>query len=342
MRFIAIPLAGLLGLAGCQSSGQAEVEAETTDPLSSSVAQAPYPAVTELQFSRILTKVSENIQIADDELSVNTLGNRVMEPTLGARRAAYIVKRVDAESGVLTPIPAAPVRLVLPQQTTSWPRSVFGIIQDEQDTESPSLGVVLRQESPRDNYRLSYAVVLAPQVQLPDLPSASVGAAKLSRDSKLTLVSPAETLEQYADVLNRGSESEFAGNFALATDRLFGLLGPSAQALRQESFGDAVAVTWNTQPTDAEIVAFGTADGGALVLATLQETESVRPIQSGATVNASVSVRALTSLSQSTRGFDVLSNVQILWYVPPVGSPDGIQVLGYTYSLVGAKEVDGE
>jgi hypothetical protein len=78
------------------------------------------------------------------------------------------------------------------------------------------------------------------------------------------------------------------------------------------------------------------------VLATLQETESVRPIQSGATVNASVSVRALTSLSQSIRGFDVLSNIQILWYVPPVGSSEGIQVLGYTYSLVGAKEIDGE
>jgi hypothetical protein len=204
------------------------------------------------------------------------------------------------------------------------------------------LGVVLRQESPRENYRLSYAVVLAPQVQLPDLPSASVGAPKLSKDSKLTLVSPFQTLEQYSDVINKGTESEFAGNFALATDRLFGLLGPSAQALRQESFGDAVVVSWNTQPTDAEIVAFGTADGGALVLATLQETESVRPIQTGATVNASVSVRALTSLSQSARGFDVLSNIQILWYVPPVGSSDGIQVLGYTYSLVGAKEIDGE
>jgi hypothetical protein len=89
-------------------------------------------------------------------------------------------------------------------------------------------------------------------------------------------------------------------------------------------------------------VAFATADGGALVLGTLQETETVRPIQSGATVNASVSVRALTSLSQSSRGFDVLSTIQILWYVPPVGSEDGIQVLGYTYSLVGAREIDGE
>jgi hypothetical protein len=343
MQFVALPLAGFIGLgmAGCQNPVP-DSQGETTNPLGEVVTQAPYPAVTELQFSQILTKVSENIQAGDDELSINTLGDRVMEPTLQARRAAYIIKRVDAESGFLTPVPASPVRLVLPQQTSSWPRSVFGIIQDEADLDSPSLGVVLRQESPRENYRLSYAVVLAPQVQLPDLPSASVGAAKLSKDSKLTLVSPAEVLEHYSDVINNGPDSPYAESFSLATDRLYALLGPTAQALRQESFGDSVEVNWNTVPTDAEIVAFATADGGALVLATLQETETVSPLQSGATVNASVAVRALTSLSQSGSGFDVLSNIQILWYVPPIGSEDGIQVLGYTYSLVEAKEVDGE
>jgi hypothetical protein len=68
----------------------------------------------------------------------------------------------------------------------------------------------------------------------------------------------------------------------------------------------------------------------------------VTPIQSGAAVNASIAVRALTSLSASTRGFNVISDVQILWYVPPVGSEDGIRVLGFTYSLVAAREVDGE
>ena len=90
------------------------------------------------------------------------------------------------------------------------------------------------------------------------------------------------------------------------------------------------------------MVAFATADGGALVMATLQEIERVTPAQTGASVNASIAVRALTSLSQSTRGFEVISNIQVLWYVPPVGSEEGIRVLGYTYSLVGAKEVDSE
>lgn len=345
MRFLAIPVSGLiiLGATGCQATQAPEdVAPVTTENPQDLATVAPYPAVTELQFSRIMGKVAQQIQLADEELSVNTLGVRVTEPTLEGRRASYIVRRADGESGVLVPILGSPIRLVLPQQTQGWPRSVFGIIQDEQDLESPSFGVVLRQEDPRSPYLLSYAIVLAPQVQLPDLPSARVGAAKLSSDSKLTKLTPTDVLSHYADVINQGAQSAFAGEFALATDSLYALIGPDAEALRQESFGESVEVSWSTSPLDRDIVAFATADGGALVMGVLQEVESVKPSQQGAAVNASVAVRALTSLSQSIRGFEVQSNIQILWYVPPVGSEEGIRVLGYTYSLVGAKEVDGE
>jgi hypothetical protein len=155
-------------------------------------------------------------------------------------------------------------------------------------------------------------------------------------------LSPIDVAANYADVINQGTASAYALDFALATDRLFIQLGPEAAALRQESFGDTVDVDWETTPSENEVVAFATADGGALVMATLQEIERVTPAQSGASVNASIAVRALTSLSQSTRGFEVISHIQVLWYVPPVGSEEGIRVLGYTYSLVGAKEVDSE
>jgi hypothetical protein len=112
--------------------------------------------------------------------------------------------------------------------------------------------------------------------------------------------------------------------------------------LRQESFGETVQVTWESIPGESEVVAFSTADSGAIVMGTIIERELVEPVQSGAAVNSSIAVRALTSLSQSTEGFDVQSQLQILWYVPPVGSQDAIRVLGFTYSLIGAKEVGSE
>ena len=345
MRFVALPLSGalLVTVMGCQApTDSQESEQEETQNVLELESQNPYPAVTEVQFSRIMARVAQQIQNADEELSVDVLGERVTEPTLQARRASYIIKRADSESSALFSIVSSPIRLVLPQQTQGWPRSVFGIIQDEQDLESPSFGVVLRQEDPRSPYLLSYAIVLLPQVQLPDVPSAKVGSAKLSADSKLTRLSPVEVLEHYADVINKGSSSQHSGEFALATDSLFAAIGPDAEALRQESFGDSVDVSWNTVPAQFDIVAFATSGGGALVAGVLQETETVKPRQTGAAVNASIGVRALTALSQSVRGFDVESNIQILWYVPPLGSEESIRVLGYTYSLVSAKEVDSE
>ena len=339
-RFVALPLAGVLGLTACAPATAPAPDQEQTPTNTQSI--APYPAVTELQFSRIMARVADQIQLADEELSVNTLGERVEEPMLSARRASYIIQRADPDSVVVLPIPASPIRLVVPQQTTTWPRSVFGIIQDEADVESPSLGVVLKQVDPRSPYELTYAIVLNPQVQLPDLPSASVGAPKLSAESKLTRVPPGKLIERYADVLRNGPESQFASEFALANDPLYAQAGPDAQALRQESFGETVQVTWESTPGEGEVVAFSTADSGAIVMGTIIERELVEPLQSGAAVNSSIAVRALTSLSQSTEGFDVRSQLQILWYVPPVGSQDAIRVLGFTYSLIGAKEVGSE
>lgn len=339
-RFVAIPLAAVLGLTACSPTIEPVLEDEET--LANTQSSAPYPAVTELQFSRIMSRVAEQIQLADEELSVNTLGVRVEEPTLTARRAAYVIQRADPESGVVVPIPASPIRLVVPQQTTTWPRSVFGIIQDEADEASPSLGVVLKQRDARSPYELTYAIVLNPQVQLPDLPSATLGAPKLSAESKLTRIPPRELIERYADVLRNGPGSEFASDFALANDPLYAQAGPDAQALRQESFGETVRVTWESTPGESEVVVFSTADSGAIVMGTIIERELLEPLQSGAAVNTSIAVRALTSLSQSTRGFDVESQLQILWYVPPVGSQDAIRVLGFTYSLIGAKEVERE
>ncbi len=336
---VVFPLVGglVLGLGACATPAIVENEG-----LTETTAVAPNPAVTESQFATIMARVAGQIQLADQELSVNTLNPRVTEPTLSARRVAYIVTRADAEAQRVMPIPSSPIRLVLPQQTTGWPRSVFAVIQDEQDLESPSLGVVLRQEDPRSNYRLTYAIVLNPQVELPDLPPATLGAAKLRADSKLTRVTPSALLAHYADVANSGADSPFVGEFSLATDTLYSQMGPEALQLRQESFGDSVEVSWSTSVTDREIVAFSTSNAGALVMGTLRQVERVEPVQSGATVNSSIGIRALTSLSQSSVGFDVDSDVQILFYVPPVGSEEGVRVLGYTYSLVAAREVGNE
>lgn len=339
-QFVALPVAATIVIAGCagpvSSGGQGVIGSDSEQT------SAPYPSVTELQFSKIMGRVANRVSFADEELSIEALRGRLENPSLAARVATYKIREADAESGQLIPIPASPIRLVLPQQTSSWPRHVFGVIQDEADLESPSIGVVLKQENPRAPYKLSYSIILNPQVQLPDLPSANFGAPKLSPESKLTRIPPSELVQRYADVLRRGSDSPYASDFALLNDPLFLQAGPDAEALRQESFGNSVRVTWKSSPGESEVIAFSTADSGAIVMGTIIESELVQPVQSGATVNSSLAVRALTSMSQSEAGFDVKSQLQILWYVPPVGSEGAVRVLGFTYSLIDAMEINSE
>ena len=57
------------------------------------------------------------------------------------------------------------------------------------------------------------------------------------------------------------------------------------------------------------------------------------PIEAGAAVNPSGRVKALTGLAISTKGVTATYDVQLLFFVPPVGSDEKIVLLGYSYGL---------
>jgi len=300
----------------------------------------PYPAVTQAQFERIMARVSNQVTRADQDLDAQLLAERLSEPSLSHRSSQYRLRSWDSELGQLVGIPAEPIRLLVPQQTSSWPRTVVAVVQEGPELNAPTVAVVLRQETPRENYQLSYSTLLAPDVVLPPFPPADVGSPRLARDSKLVSLSPEETVSLYGDVLRRGPQSRGWLDFDTLTDDLYALVGPDGRDLRRESFGSQLELSVDILPTDYPIVALSTADSGALVFGTLTEIEQVRPLESGATVNATPSVRALTDLPSSTEGFVARYEMQIVWYVPPVGSDERARVVGYGYLLVDANELE--
>lgn len=300
----------------------------------------PYPAVTQAQFERIMARVSNQVALADQNLDAQLLADRLSEPSLSHRSSQYRLRSWDSELGQLVGIPAEPIRLLVPQQTSSWPRTVVAVIQEGPELNAPTVAVVLRQETPRENYLVSYATLLAPDVVLPPFPPADVGSPRLARDSKLVSLSPEETVSLYGDVLRRGPESRGWLDFDTLTDDLYALVGPDGRELRRESFGSQLELSADIVPTDYPIVALATADSGALVFGTLEEIEQVRPLESGATINATPSVRALTDLPSSSEGFVARYEMQIVWYVPPIGSDERARVVGYGYLLVDANELE--
>ena len=336
---VIIPALGLGGLASCASEVEPAIVEE--EVLTGEVeGPAPYPVVTEAQFDRIMARVSRQVAAADESLDTSLLAPRMGDPALTMREAAYRLRNADSELGTLVTIPEGPVRLLVPQQNREWPRVVFAVIQDATIPDAPSLGVLLRQEAPRDNYRLHYVVSLAPDTVLPSFPQPSVGTARLARQSQLLLLSPADTVAGYGEILDIGSLSASWRQFDTLTDVLFTVVGPEGQELRQESFGSEIDLTFDIDEPEHLSVSLSTLDNGGIVFGVLAEVETVRPTQGGATINATSSARVFSGLPESVIGFTAVYEMHVLWYVPPVGSDDRIRVLGYSYQLVDASEAE--
>jgi hypothetical protein len=333
-----IPVLGLGGVASCASDVEPVVEEEV---LTGEVdGPAPYPVVTEAQFERIMGRVSRQIAAADEALDTSLLGPRMGDPAITMREAAYRLRNADSELGTLVPIPEGPVQLLVPQQNREWPRVVFAVVQDATIPDAPALGVLLRQESPRTNYRLHYVVSLAPDTILPSFPQPSVGTARLARESQLLLLSPAATVAGYGEILDEGSLSASWRQFDTLTDILFTVVGPEGQDLRQESFGSDIDLTLDIDEPEHFSVALSTQDNGGIVFGVLTEVETVRPVQAGATINATSSARVFSGLPESAIGFQATYEMHVLWFVPPIGSDERIRVLGYSYQLVDAREAE--
>ena len=328
-------------LAGCTPTAETAPE-DVAEDTATPEAATPYPAVTEAQFDRILERVVNQVSLADKSLDDELLEPRVSEPTLGHRASQYDLRRWDDELGQILRVPAAPIRLLVPQQTDQWPRTVMAVVQDGPEIDAATIVVVLRQEQPRDNYQLSFATLLAPDVVLPAMPAPEIGTPRIARDSKLIDPNPEQTVLLYANLLREGENSRGGRAFDVLTDDLYQLVGPSGRSLRQESLGGDLELETTIVLTDDPVVALATADNGALVFGTMGEVETVRPVEDGATINATPSVRALTELPSSETGFVARYEMQIVWYVPPIGSEERARVVGYNYLLVDAAELEPE
>ena len=330
-EFVAILIAFPLALAGCAPG----VDPQPT-PIPTAVDEAPSVALSPVQFARILEAVTETLAEADAASSDAVAETRLTGAALRFRAANYRVARVDASLVTLFAVPNATVSLLLPQQTDEWPRSVFAIIEDSTNTETPSIALILTQDSPRTNYFVSYTFALEPGVVIPEVPSPQFGAAVLPPDNELLAATAEQIAEQYGDVLLKGDESPFSSVFE--TDTLQDQIGVTAKAARAEVLVGQAVFSWSEAMADDSPIVFASSDAGGLVALTITEAETVRPAAVGAGITTEGAVRILSGRPSSLRGITANYDYQLLFYVPSIGSGEKIRLLGYSYALVSAGE----
>lgn len=339
-NFIALGIAGALslGLSSCSpyNSGQGVVEATPTATASVEIEGQP-PAVTERQLQRILSKIADTVTDADAALDPALSSTRLIGPAQEIRAANYAIRKADATVAALPALAASPITFTMPQATATWPRQVIAVVQNENDPSVPTMGLMMIQESPRDNYHVEYMVTLEPNAQVPTVAPAKVGSALVPTDSKLLLISPDQLSAAYGSVLTLGVDSPYYGLFDFTSDTLITQVGKDYKAQKSASVAENASLEFSQNAGSGQPLGLATMDSGAIVTVGLNEIETVRPTQTGASVSPEGLAKILSGVSTSTTGIESTYGIELAFYVPPLGSTDKIRLLGYTQALISAR-----
>jgi hypothetical protein len=301
-------------------------------------AQLEAPAVTQSQAERIVARVAAVAAQSDKALDSTLIATRFTGPALELRAANYTMRAANAKVPALPAIPNGQVRIVLPQQSDNWPRAVFAVVENDEDDTVPPTALMLIQNDPRSQYLVHYATTLEPGTVLPKVAPATIGTNRFGPDLQLTNLPPGQLSVAYGSILASDSDSEFYDLFEAEGDSLRAAVGLAFKTKRAEGIPSTAKIAFTHAPGPGEVVALSANDGGAIVATNINETEKITPVEAGAAINAPASFKALSGKSMSTKGLKATYGIQLLFYVPPVGSEDKIILLGYSQGLIAASE----
>ncbi|HAM27341.1 MAG TPA: hypothetical protein DCP11_11765 [Microbacteriaceae bacterium] len=346
VAIVPILLVGTVALSGCSpelwpefmTGGSSASATPTPTPTLPAGEKLQAPAVTLPQLKKIVAKVSVAAAKADAAIDPGMLKSRFEGPALELRTANYAIRKVDSTAQPAAVIPAGEVNVTLPQQSNTWPRTVFTVVIPSDKTVAP-VALVLVQATPRANFKVDYATALEAGAKLPDVAPANVGAPRLKPGTKLLAMAPSDVALAYGDILEKGTESKFSKDFDLKNDALIGLIGFEARKALQAKVPATAAMTFANSDGPGDSIALGSNNAGAIVAVYLNETVTVKPVEAGASVNPEGAVKSLSGITGTTKGTVAVYGDQLLFYVPPASSKNKIVLLGFATGLVSAKEL---
>lgn len=349
--FVVVPAVAVSALlfAGCSADAWPQLGgADSPTPSASQSVIVPEgqqtPAVTETQAERIISEISDTVAQADEAKDATLAATRLDGVVLAERQTNYKLQGALKDQKAMAAIPAKPIAYLLPQQFDGWPRSVMSIVYDDGDkTVAPTI-MYMTQQDPWSEYKLSYVSNLEASAELPGVAPADIGAIQVQPDSAFLLLEPGALSAAYADVLDKGDKSEYAGLFDLAGDSFH----TTVATQRQKQVADfnktgkkTGTMSFVSTPGSQAPLALATLESGAIVAVNLYETESVKPTNKDAVIKLTKNptVKALTGTAESATGFTTTYSDQLFFYVPGQGSTEKIRLLGYSSNILSSKVI---
>ena len=350
--FVVLPAVAISALlfAGCSADAWPQLGgAATPSPSPSETVIVPegqqQPAVTQAQAERILADVAATVAEADEAKDAELAATRLTGPALAERKTDYKLRAAIKDREPMAAIPAKPLAVLLPQQYDGWPRTVMSIVYDKDDaTVAPTI-MLMTQQDPWSEYKVGYLANLEASAELPGVAPADIGAIQVQPDSPFLLIPPGELASAYADVLNKGDASEYAGLFDLANDDFHASVADK-RAQQLESFNKTgkktATLTFGSTVGPEPPLALATLESGAIVAVNVYESDTVKPTNKDAVIklndknNPNPTVKTLTGVDQSATGFTTTYSDQLFFYVPGQGSTEKIRLLGYGSNILSA------
>lgn len=353
--------AALLTLTGCSADYWPTFKKNSSELVKFG---GPDAALTQEQLSRIVRDIARDSNEADAQRNAQLLQNRFTSAAFRQREANYkIHSKEEGYSVALPHILDTFLGYELVQSTNQWPRSVFVALASSKDTVdpsvfdrstsqdapaeltqvsasgSPSLGLLLQQTTPQNNYKVERIVYLRSGITMPEATVTELGTAVLDNNISSLLLSPQEATQRYANILQNGLEAGDGQDFDMVDDPLLAIAGVNWRAREEERTQgqDARAkYSANLRLVDAPL-ALSTGAGGALVTATLHE-DRITEAENNSELPVNKIIEAVSGLTGKKTKIVQQIEHQILLYVPSKGRGEKIRLLGSASELIGASE----
>ncbi len=314
----------LLLLAGCATP----LPSPEPDP----VPAVPPPAVSVAQAQDVLGEVAGVIAAGDAGNDAAGLAARLEGPALSIRTAEYVRNVALGGAKPPTVLPFDEQALLVPE-TDTWPRTQLVVTEQPDDLQAPRV-LVLRQATPRDQYKLWGWAKLMPSAQTPATAAPEEGSPTLPPDTAGLVMTPLEAVAQYADVLANGDASPYAPSFA---PDAFRAAIETERTTVVNQLADAATLTQTYTPAAEPVVSLGTVDGGAIVVSEIGTTSTVTLAAAGGSIAVEPFYSALAggATTAGTSLTRVFTGVVVM-YVPPADSGAQVQVLAGEQSVTAA------
>ncbi|MBW3083235.1 hypothetical protein [Bifidobacterium phasiani] len=311
-------------LAVALACGLGACEGQVPEPQAAASNVDVLPDLTEDQEQRMRSAILDAYNQSIADLSADGLSSVLTGPMLDVHTSRITVARSTGAMDPLATIPGEIEQTVIPTDS-GWPRVVYSITTTTEDQQSMRL-LVFTQDSPRQNYKLWGVVRLFPGTELPSFTIPSIGSSMGTAGDEGLVATPQEAVERYADVLQNGANSEYAGQFA--DDSLRQYLTTLSQTVQEGMERNNGTQQQTFTPVTDTIKVMRSSDGGDLVVAQINSDWTRAAGDGRQSLPASDAEQALFGDGTATSTMHVTYVNVVALYIPPADSGEQIVAVG--------------